>query len=173
MDPHPYRQAYEANDLERLVSLLADDVVFHSAIITEPGFEGRDSAAAFFAIVLDMFEDNQFTHEFADDRSHLLVADARVLDKPVMTTWRLEFDGEGKIREIWPMARPLIAAIAIAEAVGRAAERAGLGSEIRELAEQLAGPVADLDRVGRGAIADLNRTATSETRQLARPARPT
>src|SRR5919199_4302272 len=116
MDPHPYRQAYEARDLDRLVSLLADDVVFHSAIVTEQGFEGGDSVAAFLAVVLDLFEDNQFTHEFGDERSHLLVADARVLGKPVKTTTLLEFDAEGRIREIWVMVRPLAGLVAVVEA---------------------------------------------------------
>jgi hypothetical protein len=30
--------------------------------VTEQGFEGCDSVAAFLVILLDLFEDNQFTH---------------------------------------------------------------------------------------------------------------
>ncbi len=50
MEPHPFRRAFEAQDLDRLLSLLADDVTYHSPIVAEPGFEGRDSAAAILAI---------------------------------------------------------------------------------------------------------------------------
>ena len=56
MEPHPYRQAFEAQDVDRLLSLLADDVIYHSPIVTEPGFEGRDAAAAILAIALDPAE---------------------------------------------------------------------------------------------------------------------
>jgi ketosteroid isomerase-like protein len=44
MQTHDYRQAFSDRDLEGIVSLLADDVVFHSPVISEPGFEGRDSS---------------------------------------------------------------------------------------------------------------------------------
>jgi hypothetical protein len=53
MEPHPYGQALAARDLHGLVALLADDVIFHSPVITEPGFVGRDSVAALLAMVLD------------------------------------------------------------------------------------------------------------------------
>jgi hypothetical protein len=161
MDPHPYRQAYEARDLDRLVSLLSDDVSFHSAIVTEQAFEGRDSVAAFIAIVLDFFEDNQFTHEFGDKRSHVLVANARVLDKPVKTTTLLEFDAEGKIREIWVMARPLTGVVAIAEAIGsQLATRRGPGGgpALRALLKPLVGLAAVANWTGSRLIAALNRS---------------
>jgi SnoaL-like domain len=57
MQTHDYRQAFSDRDLDGLVSLLADDVVFHSPVISEPGFEGRDSVAALYAMVLDSFSD--------------------------------------------------------------------------------------------------------------------
>jgi hypothetical protein len=41
VEPHPYGQAFAARDLDRLVSLLADDVSFHSGVTSELGFEGR------------------------------------------------------------------------------------------------------------------------------------
>jgi hypothetical protein len=160
MEPHSYRQALEARDLDRLLSLFADDASFHSPFISELGFEGRGSVAAILAIVLDVFEDVQFTHDLGDERSHVLVANMRVLDKPIKTTFLLEFDAEGKIRDYWVMARPLTGLIALAEAIGRAAERADRGPAVRELSEALAGPAADLDRAGARVIDDLNRSTT-------------
>jgi hypothetical protein len=161
VEPHPYRQAYEAQDLDRLLSLLADDVIFHSPIITEPGFEGRDSAAAILAISLDLFKGIQYTHDLGDERSHLLVGDARVLGKPVKTTTLLEFDAEGKIREIWVMVRPLTGLVAVALAVGEAAERAEQGAALRELSEPLVGLAADLERAAARVVGDINRSTAS------------
>jgi hypothetical protein len=61
------------------------------------------------------------------------------------------------------MARPLTGLIALTRAVGRAAERAGGGSAVRELSEPLAGLAADLERAAARVVGDLNRsTAKSE-----------
>jgi hypothetical protein len=157
MEPHPYRQAYETQDLERLLSLLADDVIFHSPIFTEPGFEGRDSTAAILAISLDLFKDMQYTHDLGDEHSHVLVGDVRVLGKPVKITMLLEFERDGKIREIWIMIRPLTGLVAVTQAIGEAVERAGRGSEVRELSESLAEPAAEVERAAAGVVRDLNR----------------
>jgi hypothetical protein len=159
MEAHPYRQAFEARDLDRLVSTLADDVIVHSAVLTEADpFEGRDSAAAILAIVLDAFKDIETTHDLGDEHSHVFVCEARVLDKPIKSTWLLEFDAEGKIREIWVMTRPLIGLIALTEAIGRAAEQAGRGPVVREVAERLGDLAPDLEPDAARMIDDLNRS---------------
>ena len=169
MEPHPFRQAFESQDLDGLLSLLAEDVIFHSPVIAEPGFEGRDSAAVIVAIALDLFQETAFTHDFGDDQSHVLVGDTRVLGTPAKMTWLLEFDDEGTIREFWLMARPLAGVIAIAVGVGQAAERAEQGSAVRELAEALVGPAADMDRAAANIISDINRwTAAQSAGQGAR-----
>src|ERR671916_3529545 len=118
MEAHPYRQAFEARDLDRLAELLADDVSFHSPVISDPGFEGRQSATALLEIALDVLTDVEYTHELGARPAHVLVSNARVLGKPIKTTTMLEFAQDGKIREIWVMARPLAGVAAIAEAVG-------------------------------------------------------
>lgn len=163
MEPHPYRQALAARDLDRLVSLFADDAIFHSPIFSEPGLEGRDSVAALLeTVALEVFKDNQYTHDLGDERSHVLVADTRVNGKPIKTTTLLEFDAQGKIREVWIMARPLTGLIALAEAVGRLAASAGAA-----LSEPVAGLAAVADRAETfdGAAArvarDLNRSTRS------------
>ena len=61
--PHPYRQAFANRDLTPLLGLLADDVVFHSPVIADQGFEGHDSVAVLLAIVLDAITDVEYTHE--------------------------------------------------------------------------------------------------------------
>ena len=162
MEPHPYREAFEAGDLDRLVTLLADDVVFHSPVITEPGFEGRDSVAALLAIAMEAITDIEYTHELSQQGAHVLVADARVLGRPVKTTTLLEFDADEKIREIWIMARPLAGVVAIAEAIGTqlaSRQGPGRGPAVRTMVQPLRGLAAVVDRTGARLIGDLNRFA--------------
>lgn len=164
MEPHPYRQAFADRDLDALVALLADDVVFHSPVISDPGFEGRDSVAGLLAIVLDAITDVEFTHEFGDERAHVLVANGRVLGKPIKATTLLEFNADGRIREIWEMVRPLTGVVAIAEAIGsQLAERQkpGRGRAVRALSKPLAGLAAVTDGRGSRLIAALNRSTAS------------
>jgi hypothetical protein len=125
IEPHPYRQAFADRDHTRLVGLLTDDVVFHSPVIADQGFEGHDAVALLLAIVLDAITDVEYTHELGNDDAHILVADGRVLGKPIKSTTVLELDAGGKIREIWVMARPLTGVVAIAEAVGSELANAG------------------------------------------------
>ncbi|MDQ3933319.1 MAG: hypothetical protein M3340_01655 [Actinomycetota bacterium] len=132
-------------------------------LITEPGFEGRDSAAAILAIALDLFKETEYTHDLGDEHSHVLVGDARVLGKQVKVTWLLEFDAEGKIRELWLMARPLAGLIAVTLAVGQAAERAEQGPALRELSEPLVDLAADLEPAAARMVGDLNRSTANRS----------
>lgn len=160
MSAHPYRRAFERGDPGPLRALLADDVVFHSPVISDQGFEGRESVAVLLDIVLAAIGDVEYTHELGDDRVRVLVANGRVLGRPIKSTTLLEHDGDGRIREIWVMARPLTGAVAIAEAIGSqlAARRGpGRGAAVRALSKPLAGLAAVTERVGAGLIEALNR----------------
>jgi hypothetical protein len=144
-----------------LVALLADDVVFHSPVIADPGFEGRDSVATLLAIVLDAVTDVEYTHELGDEGARILVNNARVLGKPMKATTLLAFDTDAKTREIWVMVRPLTGVVAIAEAIGpQLAKRRGPGraAAVRALSKPLAGLAAVAERVGSRLIAALNRS---------------
>ena len=163
MESHAYRRAFADRDVDRLVGLLADDVVFHSPVIRDPGFEGRGSAAALYAMVFDSFSDVEFTHELGDAGAHVLVAQARVLGRPIKATTLLEFNAAGEIREIWVMVRPLSGVVAIADAIGsRLAKRQGRGLvfAVRVLLKILAGQAAVTDGVGSRLIAALNRSTS-------------
>jgi hypothetical protein len=164
MESHPYRRAFADRDLEGLVALLADDVVFHSPVISDPGFEGRDSVAALYAMVFESFSDVEFTHEFSDEVAHVLVANARVLGRPLKATTLLEFNAEGEIRAIWVMVRPLSGVVAIAEAIGtRLAKRQGrrgLVPAVRVLLSILVGQAVVADRVGSRLTGAVNRSIT-------------
>jgi SnoaL-like domain len=104
---HPHRRAVAERDLAPVLGLLADDVVFHSPVIAEQGFEGRDSVAVVLAIAVDAITDVEYTHEVGLDGGRILVANGRVLGRRIKSTTLLELDADGKIREICVMARPL------------------------------------------------------------------
>jgi SnoaL-like domain len=151
MESHPYRQAFADRDLERLVELLADDVVYHSPVINAPGFEGRDSVAALHSMVFNAISDVEYTHEIGDEGAHILVNNARMLGKPLKATTLLEFNPDGKIREIWVMVRPLTGVVAVAEAIGsQLAKRRGpgRGPAVRALSKPLVGLAAVANRIG-------------------------
>jgi SnoaL-like domain len=159
---HPYRRAFEQGDPGPLRALLADDVVFHSPVIADQGFEGRESVAVLLEIVLAAIRDVEYTHELGDDRVRVLVANGRVLGRPIKSTTLLEHDGDGRIREIWVMARPLTGVVAIADAVGaELARRRGPGRRpvLRAMSRPLAGMAAATDRIGSGLIAALNESS--------------
>lgn len=158
MELHPYAQAWAARDLDRLLSLLSDDVVFHSPFVSAPGFEGRDSVAVIFGIALDALKDVEYTHDFAEGRSRVLVADSRIFDTPIKITTVLEFDAEERVREIWMLVRPLTGLSALAEAVGQAI--ADRDPSVHELAKPLAGLAAVIDRAAARLVGDLNRATT-------------
>jgi SnoaL-like domain len=161
MESHPYRQAFADRDLERLVALLADDVVFHSPVIGAPGFEGRDSVAALHGMIFDAVSDVEYTHEVGNGGAHILVYNARMLGKTHKATTLLEFNPDGKIREIWVMVRPLTGVVAVAEAIGsQLAKRRGpgRGPAVRALSKPLVGLAAVANRSGSRLIAALNRS---------------
>lgn len=158
MELHPYAQAWVDHDLDRILSLLTDDVTFHSPLIDGPAFEGRDSVALIFAIALDVFEDLQYTHDFGDESSHVLVANARVQDRPLKTTWLLQFDGKARIREVWLMARPLTGITALAQAIGQAIE--DQAPEVYEQSRPLASAAATFERTAADVVRALNPSMT-------------
>ena len=157
MEPHPYRQAFAARDLDRLLSLFTDDVTYHTPFVSDPGFEGRASVAAIMRIAMDVLEDGDYTHDLGDERSHVLIANFRVVDEQVKITTLLEYDTEGKIREFWFMVRPLKGIIALAGAVGRAVE--SLEPALLELSKPLADLAGMFERAGARQIIELNGSA--------------
>jgi hypothetical protein len=162
MNLHPYAQAFADGDHGAAVALLADDVVFHSPVIGEMAFYGRASTAALLEIVFREVTDVEYTHAFGDAEAQVMVSDARVRGKPIKATTLLELKRDGKIGEIWVMARPLVGVVAIGEAIGSGLAQREAPSRARVLGvsmKPLAGLAAATDRVGSRLIASLNRSA--------------
>jgi ketosteroid isomerase-like protein len=165
MEIHPYGQAFADRDVDRIVALLADDAVFHSPVITDPGFAGRGSIAAVHAMIFDSFSDIEFTHEVRDQDEHVLLGGATVLGRPIKMVLLLGFHPDGRIREIWMLARPLTGVVAIAEAIAPGVARhrgvPGLPGAVRGGLKLYAAQAAVVDWIGSRFIGGLNRTTRS------------
>lgn len=161
MDLHPYAEAFAAKDHPGAVAQLAEDVVFHSPVIGDTAFEGRAATAALLEIALREIHDVEYTHGYGTDDAHMMIGDATVRGKRVKVSMLLELASDGKVREIWVMARPLVGVVAIGEAIGSGIAQRQTPSRARALAiaaKPLAGLAAVTDRVGSRLIAALNRS---------------
>ena len=122
---HPFRTAVEARDRDAMVAALAPDVVFHSPVTFKP-YVGRDAVAALLGVVFETFEDFSYTDELDGGDTHALIFRARVGDKQVEGLDLLRMDEDGLIADFTVMVRPLSAAMALAEAVGRGLAELGV-----------------------------------------------
>ena len=162
MELHPYAKAFAERDHASTVALLAEELIFHSPVIGDTAFAGRASTAALLEIVYREISDVEYTHGFSDGQAHVLVADARVRGKRVKVATLLELASDGRVREIWIMARPLVGLVAIAEAIGSGIAQREAPSRARPLAialKPLAGLAAATDQIGSRLIAAVNRSA--------------
>ncbi|HXJ64746.1 MAG TPA: nuclear transport factor 2 family protein [Actinomycetota bacterium] len=112
-----FRTAVEAGDLEALVATLAPDVVFHSPVTFRP-FQGKDSVAALFAILLATFEDFRYVGRFEGDGGTVLHFRTRVGDREVEGIDMIRTNAEGLIDDFTVMVRPLSAVLALRDSIG-------------------------------------------------------
>jgi SnoaL-like domain len=113
-----FRAAVEARDHAAMVDCLAPDVVFHSPVTFRP-FEGRDAVAVVLGAVLEVFEDFRYTDELAGEGAEVLVFEARVGDRQAQGIDLLRVNRDGLIEDFTVMVRPLSAALALRDAMGR------------------------------------------------------
>jgi hypothetical protein len=127
MSHDAFRAAVEAQDLAAMIDALAPDVVFHSPITFKP-FEGKDAVGTLLGVVAATFEGFRYTDELDADGVKALVFEAHVGDREVQGIDLLRFDEQGLIADFTVMVRPLSAAHALAEAVGKGLQRAAAGA---------------------------------------------
>lgn len=119
-----FRAAIEARDLDAVLELLADDVVFRSPAVYKP-YEGRETVATILRTVAQVFEDFRYTDELAGDGVHALLFEARVGDRRLQGMDLIRPDADGRIAELTVMVRPASGLIALAERMGPALAGAG------------------------------------------------
>jgi hypothetical protein len=113
-EPHPFRLAAEAKDLEAMTATLREDVVLHSPILFR-GFEGRDIVVQVLTHVAATLEDFRYTDELAGERTVALRFKARVGDRELEGIDFLELDEEGQVAELTVFMRPMSALTAFNE----------------------------------------------------------
>jgi hypothetical protein len=123
-EPHPFRRAAEAKDLDLLTETLREDVVLHSPILFR-GFEGREIVSQVLTHVAATLEDFTYTDELAGENTVALRFKARVEDRELEGVDFLELDDEGRVKELTVFMRPMSALTRFNE---RMAERLGVPS---------------------------------------------
>ena len=121
-EPHPFRRAAEAKDIDLLTETLREDVVLHSPILFR-GFEGREIVSQVLTHVAATLEDLTYTDELAGERTVALRFKARVEDRELEGIDFLELDDEGRVKELTVFMRPMSALTRFNE---RMAERLGV-----------------------------------------------
>jgi len=107
-EPHPFRVAAEAKDLELLSAALREDVVLHSPILFR-GFEGREMVSQVLTHVAATLEGLTYVDELVGENTVCLRFKANVGDRELEGIDFLELDEEGKVAELTVFMRPLSA----------------------------------------------------------------
>lgn len=107
-DPHPFRRAAEAKDIELLSEALADDVVLHSPILFR-GFEGKEIVTQVLTHVAATLEDLTYLEELHGEGTVCLRFSANVGDRQLEGIDYLTLDEEGKVVDLTVFMRPLSA----------------------------------------------------------------
>jgi SnoaL-like domain len=121
-EPHPFRRAAEAKDLDLLTETLREDVELHSPVLFR-GFEGRDVVIQVLTHVAAILEDLTYTNELPEGNAVALRFKARVGDRELEGIDFLELDDEGRVAVLTVFMRPMSALTAFNE---RMAERLGV-----------------------------------------------
>jgi hypothetical protein len=121
-EPHPFRRAAEAKDLDLLAETLRDDVELHSPILFR-GFEGRDVVTQVLTHVAATLEDLAYVDELHEGDTVALRFKARVGDRELEGIDFLELDEDGRVAVLTVFMRPMSALTAFNK---RMAERLGV-----------------------------------------------
>jgi hypothetical protein len=113
--PHAFRRAAEAKDLDLMRETLHEDVVLHSPILFK-GFEGREMAMVVLSNVSEVFEDFRYLDELHGEDSVCLRFAAKVAGKyEIEGIDYLTLDDAGRIVDLTVFLRPLAAVHAFNE----------------------------------------------------------
>ena len=113
-----FRDAVERGDLDGLLALMTEDVVFRSPVVFKP-YRGREAVGMLLRAVTRVFEDFRYDREIGSegDSDRALVFRARVGDREIEGCDFLHVNDDGLIDEFFVMVRPLSGVLALAEAM--------------------------------------------------------
>ncbi len=113
-EPHPFRRAAEAKDVELMGETLREDVELHSPILFR-GFEGREAVGNILTHVAATLEDLTYVDELHEGDTVALRFKARVGDRELEGIDFLELDEEGRVAVLTVFMRPMSALTAFNE----------------------------------------------------------
>jgi SnoaL-like domain len=123
---HPFRAAAERGDTDALLATLAPDVVLHSPVTFQP-YAGKETVGGVLRLVSEAFDYWRCVEEVhGSDGATGLVFHARVGDRELEGLDLLRVDANGLIIDLTVMIRPLSGLTALAQAIGRKVDAAGL-----------------------------------------------
>ncbi len=123
-----FRAAVEAEDPDAMTEALADDVVFRSPAVFKP-YQGKPVVSAILVEgAAKVFEDFHYTDQLEGDGVATLIFQARVGDRQLDGLDLLRFDADGRVSELMVMVRPMSGLNALAEAMARRFEDAGIAA---------------------------------------------
>jgi hypothetical protein len=104
-----YREASEANDIERMMAAVAPDAELVSPILGRAVFRGEADLRVLLAAVYGTVRDLRWTEEIGDGPARVVLGECRV--GPLWMSDAMAFDlgDNGRIRRIRPHLRPWLA----------------------------------------------------------------
>jgi hypothetical protein len=113
-----FRDAIESRDLNALLTLFAEDVVFRSPVVHTP-YQGRAQLKPLLRAVGQVVGDLRYTRELGAQSAsdHALVFRARVGDREIEGCDFIHLNEDGLIDEMYVMVRPLSGLMAMAQAM--------------------------------------------------------
>ena len=113
-EPHPFRRAAEAKDVELMTETLREDVELHSPVLFR-GFEGREVVGQVLTHVAATLEDLTYLDELHEGDTVALRFKAKVGDRELEGIDFLELDEDGRVAVLTVFMRPLSALTAFNE----------------------------------------------------------
>jgi SnoaL-like domain len=127
-----FRDAIENHDLNALLALFAEDVVFRSPVVHTP-YQGRARLKPLLRAVGRVVEDLRYTRELGarSAADHALVFQARIGDREIEGCDFIHLNEAGQIDEMYVMIRPLSGLIAMAQAMRKQLDETGEQADLQ------------------------------------------
>ena len=113
----PYTAALQAWDTDAIVAALRDDVVIHVAVHDAP-MRGDGIARFLFGVLSEELAPPRATGEIIEDRRAVVLFETEIDEHAAQGLNVLDFDDQGRIRELTVFFRPLESLQRIADVVG-------------------------------------------------------
>jgi len=113
-EPHPFRRAAEAKDVELMTETLREDVELHSPVLFR-GFEGREAVGHILTHVAATLDDLTYVNELREGNTVALRFKARVGDRELEGIDFLELDEDDRVAVLTVFMRPMSALTAFNE----------------------------------------------------------